>query len=97
MPKGYWVALVDIDDPDEYKHYIAAHTPVLQRFGAKFLIRGGQREVVEGSARQKAVVIEFDSYETALACYKSPEYQDAAGIRHRTATSDLIVIEGYAG
>lgn len=97
MPKGYWIASVDIEDPEAYKGYIAAHSPVLQSFGAKFLIRGGARQVVEGTARQKSVVIEFESYETALACYNSPDYQAAALLRKSSAVSDIIVIEGYTG
>ena len=97
MPKGYWIASVDIEDPEAYKGYVAAHTPVLQGFGAKFLIRGGQRQVVEGTARQKSVVIEFESYEAALACYNSAAYQTAAAMRQAVAVSDIVVIEGYTG
>lgn len=97
MPKGYWVASVDIEDAEAYKGYIAAHTPVLQSFGARFLVRGGQRQVVEGTARQKSVIIEFESYQVALDCYRSDAYQQAAAIRQRYAVSDIVVIEGYEG
>jgi len=97
MAKGYWIASVDIEDPEAYKGYIAAHSPVLQSFGAKFLVRGGERQVVEGTARQKLVVIEFESYQMALDCYRSPAYQATAAIRHGAAVSDIVVTEGYAG
>jgi uncharacterized protein (DUF1330 family) len=97
MAKGYWIASVDVADPEAYKGYIAAHTPVLRRFGARFLVRGGQRQVVEGTVRQKSVVIEFESYQVALECYQSDDYQQAAAIRHRFAVSDIVIVEGYEG
>jgi uncharacterized protein (DUF1330 family) len=52
---------------------------------------------VEGAARARNVVIEFPSYEAALACYRSPEYQRALDFRREASTADLIIIEGYDG
>ena len=68
-----------------------------RKFGARFLVRGGQYETVEGVSRGRNVVIEFPDYATALACYRSPEYAAAMQLRSGAATADIIVIEGYDG
>ena len=73
MPKGYWIANVDVTKPDEYKAYVAANAEPLRKYGAKFLVRGGKSECMEGKFRSRLVVIEFSDYATALACYRSPE------------------------
>ncbi|MEM9249953.1 MAG: DUF1330 domain-containing protein, partial [Pseudomonadota bacterium] len=69
MPKGYIIGHITVRDPEAYKEYVARDTPVLEAHGAEFLIRGGQSELVEGSAHERHVVIEFPSYEAALAAY----------------------------
>lgn len=97
MAKGYWIARVDVSDPDAYKAYIAANAAAFSKYGARFLVRGGPYSVKEGAARPRNIVIEFDSYEKALACYDSPEYSAAVVFREGASVSDLIVIEGYDG
>ncbi|MDK3073124.1 DUF1330 domain-containing protein [Sedimentitalea sp. JM2-8] len=97
MAKGYWVAHVDIDDMDVYKKYVAANAAPFAEYGARFLVRGGPRMVREGHARARTVVIEFDSYEKALACYDSVGYQDAKALRDPVSTGDLVIIEGFDG
>jgi uncharacterized protein (DUF1330 family) len=95
MAKGYWVVRVDISDPEAYKLYLAANGPVFSKFGAKFLVRAGRSETLEGTSRDRNVVIEFPSYETALACWHSPEYQEVMKLRTAASTADVLVIEGY--
>lgn len=95
MTKGYWIAQVDIDDPEEYKHYIAANAAPLAKFGAKFLVRGGDQNVQEGTWRSRVVVVEFDSYETALACYNDQGYQTAKALRQAVSTGDFLIIKGF--
>ena len=95
--KGYWIAQVTIKDPGTYPRYIAANKAAFDKYGGRFLVRGGAFECVEGQARQRHVVIEFDSYEQALACYHSPEYRAAGEIRMNCAESDLIIAEGTEG
>lgn len=97
MAKGYWIAHVDVDDMDAYKAYIAANAAPFAEYGARFLVRGGERQVPEGKARARTVVIEFDSYETALACYDSVSYQAAKDLRDPVSTGDLVIIQGYDG
>ena len=96
MAKGYWVAHVTVTDPDNYPKYIAANKPAFEKYGACFLVRAGRFEAPEGAARERHVVIEFDSYEQALACYHSPEYAEAARLRQAYAESDLVIVEGAA-
>lgn len=97
MTKGYWIGRVDVTDPEQYKNYVAANAEPFRKYGARFLVRAGQFENPEGGSRSRNVVIEFPSYQAALDCWHSPEYQ--AAIRHRVsaATIDLIIIEGYSG
>jgi uncharacterized protein (DUF1330 family) len=99
MAKGYWIAHVTIHDPEGYKKYIAANAAPLAEHGARFLVRSGQHEIAAGStaAGQRHVVIEFDSFEKAKACYRSPGYQAAAKIRDQYSTASIVIIEGYDG
>ncbi len=95
--KGYWIVQVDVSDADAYKPYLVANQAPFGKFGARYLVRGGRRDVMEGSARSRIVVLEFPSYDAALDCYHSPEYQGAKKLRDGKAEADVIVIEGYGG
>lgn len=97
MPKGYWIAHVDVTDLEGYKEYVALNAKAFDKYGAKFLVRGGKFTKKHGEARARHVVIEFDSYEKALACYESPEYCAAEIVRNKNSHGDVIVIEGYDG
>ena len=92
--KGYWMAMVDITDPDGYPQYVAANKAAFDKYGAKFLVRGGEGEVFEGPAATRLVVIEFESYQQALDCYQSPEYQAALKLREAYSTAHFAVVEG---
>ena len=81
MAKGYWIARVDVRDAEAYQAYLAANGAVFENYGARFLVRGGTSEQVEGKGRQRNVVLEFPSYERALACYRSPECQLVKALR----------------
>ena len=70
VKKGYWMVMVDVTDEANYPQYIAANKAAFDKYGAKFLVRGGKSEVFEGPAATRLVVIEFDSYQTALDCYQ---------------------------
>jgi uncharacterized protein (DUF1330 family) len=95
MSKGYWIVGVDVTDPKTYKSYLEANTEVFAKYGAKFLVRGGQRQMVEGCGRERNVVIEFDSYQMAVDCYFSAEYQAAKSIRVAASKGNVMIIEGY--
>ena len=97
MAKAYWIAHVEVSDPEAYKAYVAANAAAFAKYGARFLVRAGKHEVAEGASKSRQVVIEFKDYETALACYRSPEYQAAMAKRAGAAVADLVVVEGYDG
>ncbi len=86
--------MVDVTDPDNYPKYIAANKAAFDKYGAKFLVRGGQGQVFEGPAASRLVVIEFESYQTALDCYHSPEYQAALKLRRAYSNAHFAVVEG---
>lgn len=97
MPKGYWIVRVDISDPEKYKSYIAANARPFAKYGARFLVRAGRAENPEGSMRARNAVIEFPSYQAAVDCWHSAEYQEAMKLRLPVSTADLVIIEGYDG
>jgi len=97
MSKGYWIARVDVADIEKYKLYVAANAKPFAEFGARFLVRSGRFEALEGTSRSRNVVIEFPSYQAAVDCYHSPQYQEAMKLRLTASTGDLIVVEGYDG
>lgn len=92
--KGYWVAMVDIADQEGYKEYIALNKAAFDKYGATFVVRAGKHQVMEGPDANRVVVIEFKDYETALACYNSPEYRKAVEARVKYAKAHLTVVEG---
>ena len=94
MPKGYWIARIDVHDPESYKQYIEAGQAAYARYNAKFLVRSGKYDAVEGEGRSRNVVIEFPSFDDARACYESPEYARARPFRQKAATGEIILVEG---
>lgn len=89
MPKGSWIARIEVTEAGRYGTYASALPAVVERFGGRFLVVGGRFEAAEGQARQRNVVIEFDDYETARACWRSPEYAEVARRREGAATGDV--------
>ena len=97
MAKGYWIAHVDVHNDDGYKPYAAANPGIFKKFGGRFVVRAGKSNAAEGQSRSRTVVIEFPDYETAMACYRSPEYQANIKVRQPHAIADLTIVEGYDG
>jgi uncharacterized protein (DUF1330 family) len=97
MPKGYWIPHIDVSDPEGYKAYMAATPPAHEKYGGTALVRGGKCEVVEGRMRSRNVLREFPDYAAALACYRSPEYQNARVLRLPHSQCDFLIVEGYDG
>jgi uncharacterized protein (DUF1330 family) len=94
LPKGYWIVRVSVRNADRYPDYLTAAKPAFEKYGARFLVRGGTYEAREGWARERNVVVEFDDIHAAKACYESPEYQAAREIRMANADADFVIIEG---
>ncbi len=97
MAKGYWIAHVDVTDPDAYKEYVRLNGIAFAKYGAKFLVRGGTSEMRAGSLLPRHVVLEFPSYAVAKACYDSPEYQAAVRVRDTASAANVVIVEGYDG
>jgi uncharacterized protein (DUF1330 family) len=94
MPKGYWIARVDVRNAEGYKDYVAAAKLAFDKYGANMLARGGGHEFAEGVGRARNVVIEFASLQAAHDCYHSPEYQAATAIRQKYAEGEIVLVEG---
>lgn len=97
MAAGYWIGRVDVTDPQAYRAYVEGNGPVFARHGGRFLVRGGAFEAVEGEARSRNVVIAFETYAAALACWNDPEYQAVKRLRDGHCVAEIVVIEGYDG
>lgn len=91
---GYWVMRIDVSDPETFKQYIAADAIAIEKYQGWFIVRGGRSEAVQGMARSRNVVLAFKDYDTAVACYNSPEYQAALAFRKAAAEADVIIIAG---
>lgn len=94
MPKGYWIVHVDVSDEQRYKEYVRLDSLVFEEFDCKPLVRGGRHFGPEGPVRSRHVVLEFESFDKAMECYRSPGYQEA--VKHRLAASDseIVIVEG---
>ena len=93
MP-AYWVARSKVIDPIEYKKYTDLVPDIVARHGGKFLARGGNYRIMEGPEKfHRFIVIEFPSFEQAVACFASPEY--AAAFRRAGAGEvENVIVEG---
>jgi uncharacterized protein (DUF1330 family) len=94
MP-AYIVVEVEVLDPEKYEDYKKMVPASLAKYGGKFLVRGGKAENLEGTWSPKRIVItEFPSIDQAKAWWNSPEYAEAKALRHTTAKTEMIVVEG---
>jgi len=93
---AYWIARAKITDPVAYKKYTDQVPGILQRHGGTVLARGGRYQIMEGPGDfHRFVVIEFPTMEQAVACFESPEYQDAAAFRRNGGgTVENVIVEG---
>ena len=92
---AYVIVQVEVNDPVRYEAYKAMVPPSLEKFGGRFLVRGGKTHTLEGTWTPKRfVMVEFPSVEQAKAWWASPEYAEAKSLRQATADSMLIVAEG---
>ena len=94
MPRGYVISRVDVKNADAYAEYVRLGTAAIRAFGGRLLVRGGKHQAMEGPARARNVVIEFDDYDTALAYYQSAQYQAAKVKRVGAADMEIVIVEG---
>ena len=92
---AYVVAEIEVTDPATYEGYRPLAGAAVEKYGGKFLVRGGKTEAVEGGwAPKRFVILEFPSMERVKAFYNSPEYQKALAVRLKASTGRLIFVEG---
>ncbi len=94
MPKGYVIGRITVHNPEIYAEYAKLSTEAIKAYGGTPIIRGGQHKAVQGEARPRNVVLEFESYERALEFYHSPEYSAAKAIRLPVSEGEFVVVEG---
>jgi len=96
MKKGYLIVRINISNTELFQQYPSLSTKAVEKFGGKYLIRGGAFEVVEGAwPAQRTTVVEFESFDKAKEFYNSLEYNEAKKVRQESADTDFILIEGY--
>ena len=94
---AYVIVDIDIHDPAGYEEYRRLATPTVGAYGGRYIARGGTTEVFEGSwSPRRLVILEFESIGRARAWLESPEYTPLKAIRHRTATSNMVAVEGVS-
>lgn len=93
MP-AYAIVQVDVHDADEYAKYAALAGPAVEKYGGRFLARGGEVAVMEGTTRDRCVIIEFSDLETAKTFYHGPEYQEALSYALPVSTRDYKFVDG---
>ncbi|HKI14949.1 MAG TPA: DUF1330 domain-containing protein [Roseiarcus sp.] len=95
MPKVYVISRVDVTNREAYARYAAAATKAIADHGGKALARGGRSEALEGKARARNVVLEFESYDEAARRYfYSEQYQAARALRQGAAEIEMVLVEG---
>jgi uncharacterized protein (DUF1330 family) len=93
---AYVIVNVDTKHPQEYEHYKQMAQETVAQYGGRYLVRGGQMNVLEGSWEPtRIVVLEFPSYKKAHEWWHSAEYAPAKELRQRLSTTDLLIVEGY--
>ena len=93
MP-AYWIGRINIIDQDAFAEYAKRAGPAIVKHGGKFLARGGKSVTLEGQDYVRNVVVEFTSLDQALACYHSPEYQEAWSLQEGAAEREICAVEG---
>jgi uncharacterized protein (DUF1330 family) len=97
MP-GYLIANLDVKDAATFSAYREQVEPVLKRYGARYLVRGGAIETLEGGLPLKRlVVLEFPTLDAARRFYHSADYAAVKHLRHASVSSDLFLVDGYSG
>ncbi|HVV81030.1 MAG TPA: DUF1330 domain-containing protein [Pseudolabrys sp.] len=95
MAKGYWLARLDISDREVFAEYRKRNAAPLVAFGGKFIVKGGKADTMLGPKRGENVVVEFDSYDKAVTCFRSDEYQAAAQyLKRACSTIEFVIVEG---
>jgi uncharacterized protein (DUF1330 family) len=92
---AYVIVDINVHDPVGYEEYKKLAPSAIELYGGKYIARGGKTETLEGNwSPNRLVILQFENFEQAKKWLNSPEYSDARKMRHQTANSQMIVIEG---
>ena len=92
---AYVIADIRVNDPVQYEEYKRLAAPTVAAHGGKYIVRGGAAETLDGDwVPERVVVLEFPSAEQARQWWSSDAYEAAKVIRHSSAESRLILVEG---
>ena len=95
--KAYWISLyVKVENQENLKKYAETVTPIIKSFGGKPLVRGGKHETFNGDNFLRTVIWEFPSYDIAIECHNSKEYQDGWSLAKETTKRHMQIIEGFS-
>ncbi len=95
MAAGYVIAQINVTDPEAYKDYVAAVSPIVEKYGGEYLVRGGPARHFEGeSIGERTVVIRFPTLQAATEWYHSEEYAPVRAMRQAASTSLQTIVEG---
>lgn len=92
--KGYWITLCNVTDPEGYGEYIKLAGPAIEKFGGRFLARGGNQIIFEGDPHERTVLIEFNSLQDAQDAYNSEDYKIALEFSSTSSERHVVVVEG---
>jgi uncharacterized protein (DUF1330 family) len=94
MP-AYVIVDIDIVDPVGYEEYKKLASATVEKYGGKYIVRGSQVETLEGNWNPKRIVVlQFESMQRAKDWLNCTEYREPRKMRHRTAKTKMIVVEG---
>ena len=95
MAAGYVIAQINVNEPEAYKDYVAAVSPIVEKFGGEYLVRGGPAQHFEGeSIGERTVVIRFPTLQAAQDWYHSEEYAPVRAMRQAASSSLQTIVEG---
>jgi len=92
---AYVIVEIEVTDPDEYAAYGKLAEASVTRHGGRFLVRGGETEVIEGEWSPRMVVLEFEDLDAIRRWYHSEDYQACVGMRLRSSKGRMIAVAGY--
>ena len=96
MKKGYWISLyIKIDNEENLKRYAEVVTDVIKSYGGVPLVRGGKNQTFDGDNFSRTVIWEFPSYDKALECHNSKEYQSGWALAKNTTLRHMQIVEGF--
>ncbi|SEL89576.1 Uncharacterized conserved protein, DUF1330 family [Roseovarius azorensis] len=91
---AYIIARITVTEPEDYLTYASQTVALAEKFGGRFLVKGGAQTALEGNSPDRHVIIEFPDRDTALAWYHSEEYRRILPIALSSSSRDIVVVDG---